>query len=182
MRALQGTSKCSLSFKVKIHSVVSVATSSFNQHNTFLSQGIFVNQQRCFHPTESPLKELNLAKSIEEFTNDRSNYTPTISLESLRKRLNQEISNDPKAQLVYHQDFNSLVLASKHDEEIDAAFQVIKKNAEKLTQLGLVNQFSNKLGKLLYTLKKTDKFLQIFNNEESTRPLVFHEYPLSFRK
>ncbi len=121
------------------------------------------SQQRQIYVTKSTRKELCSDKSGEEFVNDHNKYTPISDLDSLKMRLELQIPTDQKAQNDYHTDFTNLVLMSKNDQEIDAAFKVIKKNAEKLAELGLANQFSNKLGNLLYSLNKTDKFLEIFN-------------------
>jgi len=149
--------------------VVSVAF-FLNYKSIFVTQGFFFfNQPRQIHLSSTPLRELNLAKSIEEFINDRKNYTPSVSVAALRQRLSQQIPSEHKAQAIYHKDFNSLVLASEQDEEIDAAYEVIRKNTEKLNEFGLANQFSNKLGRLLYTLKRTDKFLEIFNRDATNQ-------------
>lgn len=101
---------------------------------------------------------------IENFVDDRNNYKPIVSFDTLRKRLDEPISNDETLRNINRSDFFNLCYASEHDEEIEVAVDVIKRNREKLLEYK-ERRWSQQLAKLLFALNKVDKFLELFNDK-----------------
>lgn len=137
---------------------------SKSQPMSILIQNIF--NQRKFHLTnlvfDAP-KLMNLR--LDEFISERNNFKEDINMLDVKSRLEKPIPIDLESRNEYRYNFVHLIYSIKKEEDIDLAFDVIKKQKNLLLDLK-EKRLPNYFAKLLFVMNKTDRLTELLNDQE----------------